>query len=175
MVCALPPGVPVSGQFCQASGGTCYDASGLTACTFVVPLASLSHVDAVKSCDVPLYIVTHAEVTMDRDGDGILDHETAFGGDKPGTGPHWWFHGIYTVCCQLGPPPREMGCETAFAKGSRVFTTDKKSNPVKLPSLMPTKNRWGWAINLATRGTTTYDIWAGAGLNSTANGAKVGT
>lgn len=33
--------------------------------TFVVPLASLNLVDTIKACDVPLYIVTHAEVDMD--------------------------------------------------------------------------------------------------------------
>jgi len=65
--------------------------------------------------------------------------------------------------------------KTAFAKGGWVWTTDPGSNPEGLPSLRLTKNRWGWAINLLIPGSTTYPIWAGAGLNNTSNGTNVGT
>lgn len=136
--------------------------------TFIIPLSDLSIADVSQACGLKLYVVTHAEVN-NVDGKS----ETAFGGDKPGLGKAWWFYGEYNICCDFGPPP--IGeCKTAFAKGGWVFTTDAKSNPENLPSLRLIRNRWGWAINLTTPGTTVYDIWAGAGLNNTGNGAKVG-
>jgi hypothetical protein len=167
-------GRPAPGQLCNALGGACFDATGLTSYTFTIPFASLSIVDVTLVCDLKLYVVTHAEVVMDSDGDGNLDNETAFGGDKPGPGPAWWFYAEYPICCNFGPPP-PCGYETVFAKGTHVWTTDPKSNPDGLPSLRLIRNRWGWAINLLTPGVTTYQIWAGAGLNNTANGHLVGT
>lgn len=163
---------PIPGQFCSADGGVCVDASGQKTYTFSIPFADLNIVDAKQACGLTLYVVTHAEVALDcTDQDN--GHETAFGGPMAGTGPRWWFHGSYAVCCDFGPPP-VPSCQTAFAKGGYVFTTDKKSNPDKLPSLNLTKNRWGWAINLTTPGNTVYDLWAGAGLNKIANGQKAG-
>jgi hypothetical protein len=169
-------GIPVPGQFCQAtgSGGACYtpSGSGTTSYTFTIPFSQLGIQDVTLACGItPLYIFTHAEVNGTCNGNGS---ETAWGGPTPGTGPRWYFYGSYTICCDNGNPPTPK-CTTAFAKGGYVFTTDAKSNPEKLPTLGLIKNRWGWAINLKVAGTTTYDIWAGAGLNNTANGAKVGT
>lgn len=167
---ANPQGTPVPGQFPYQ-----HDAAGQTSYTFTIPFADLSIVDVTQVCGMNLYVVTHAEVNIDSDGDGTADqNETAFGGDQPGSGPRWWFYGVYPICCEFGPPPVPF-CETAFAKGGWVWTTDKKSNPENLPSLNLSKNRWGWAINLTAPRTTSYDIWAGAGLNKTANGTKVGT
>ena len=168
-------GAPIPGQFPHISGaGGLTSSAGSTTYTFTVPFKSLSIADANAGCGTALYIVTHAEVTMDSDGDGIMDHETAFGGPTPGAGPRWWFFGSYTICCDFGPP---VACykTTAFAKGGYVWTTDKKSNPENLPSLSLIKNRWGWAINLTSPVTNkTYDIYAGAGLNNTAKGQKAG-
>ena len=170
-------GVPVPGQFPHKSGENGLPSSdGATTYTFTIPFAGLSMVDTSLMCGEPLIVVTHAEVTMDSNGDGTMDHETAWGGSYPGgTSNRWWFYGTYTICCDFGPPPQECVKETAFAKGGWVWTTDRKSNPESLPSLNLTKNRWGWAINLTATGITTYDIWAGAGLNNTAKGTKVGT
>lgn len=110
------------------------------------------------------------------DGQGNISHETAWGGDQPGSGPRWWFYSAYNLCCDTNNPPQIGECKTAFAKGSYVFTTDPKSNPEKLSSLNLIKNRWGWAINLTSPVTeSTYQIWKGAGLNNTANGVLVGT
>jgi len=170
---ATKNGTPIPGQFCQADGGACYDATGLTTHTFTMPLSELSLVDVNEACGLPLYVVTHAEV--DTDGVPGEPTETAFGGDTPGPGPRWWFYGIYTICCGPNPPPPPPICSTSFAKGGWVWTTDRKSNPESLPSLGLTKNRWGWAINLTAPGETTYDIWMGAGLNRTANGVLVGS
>ncbi len=50
-----------------------------------------------------------------------------------------------------------------------------RANPEGLPSLGLSRNRWGWAINLTAPGTTTYPIYAGAGLNHTGAGQRVGT
>ena len=160
-------GIPVPGQFPYV-----HDASGATSYTFIVPLNSLSITDIAQACPLKLYVATHAEVSID-DGSGNISQETAWGGDQPGTGPRWWFYAQYNLCCDV--PPVIAECETAFAKGGYVFTTDKKSNPEKLPSLNLIKNRWGWAINLTSPGETTYQIWKGAGLNNTANGELVGT
>jgi hypothetical protein len=163
---ANPQGTPVPGQF--PFKYTPPD-NTTTEYTFTIPFKDLLIQDVTKVCGLKLHVVTHAEVNNVNG-----KNETAFGGDKPGTGPRWWFHGEYSICCPSDSP--DIGaCETAFAKGGWVFTTDAKSNPERLPSLRLTKNRWGWAINLGSPGTTTYDIWAGAGLNNTANGTKVGT
>lgn len=170
---ANPQGIPVPGQFCQANGGACADASGLTSYTFVLPFSELNIVDAGQACGAKLYVVTHAEVSVDSDDDGTPDQETAFGGPIGGNGPRWWFYGEYSICCDPGVP--ELGsCETAFAKGDWVFTTDRKSNPENLDSLNLTKNRWGWAINLNASGESYYEIYAGAGLNKTAKATLVG-
>lgn len=166
-------GTPVPGQFCEADGGACLDATGLTTYTFTIPFSDLNIVDVSQVCGTSLYVVAHAEVKL-TDCAGNVSSETAFGGNTPGGGPRWWFYGGYAVCCDFGPPPVPF-CQTAFAKGGFVFTTERKSNPDGLPSLNLTRNRWGWAINLTATGTTTYDIWAGAGLNKTSNGVKVGT
>ncbi len=159
-------GIPEPGQFpykITTDGGTTY--------TFTIPLNDLS---LVNNCGDLIYVVVHGDVLV-SDGNGGTQGETAFGGDTPGVGNRWWYYTTFTIaCCGITPPVFDHS-ETAFAKGGYVFTTDKKSNPENLPSLKLTKNRWGWAINLKTDGITTYDIWAGAGLNNTANGTKVGT
>lgn len=171
---ANPNGTPVPGQFCSALGGSCFDATGLTTYTFVIPFSETSWVDANAGCGQSLHVVTHAEVNMDSNGDGDPEHETAFGGPTPGSGPRWWFYGSYVICCDLGPPPLPE-CDTVYAKGGWVWTTDRKSNPESLPSLRLTRNRWGWAIQLTGVGETVYDIWAGAGLNNTGNGYLAGS
>lgn len=144
-----------------------YDASGLTEHTFTVPLPT----DPAPVCGdqgTVFYVVAHAEV--DYTGGG---GDTAYGGCLEGdTGNRWWYYMEYSLpCCDEGGGGTY---ETAFAKGGWVWTTSNKSNPEGLLSLKLTKSRWGWAINLTATGETTYDIWAGAGLNDTDNGVKVG-
>ena len=173
MVPSNRQGTPVPGQFASANGGAAHDATGLTSYTFTIPFSSLSVTDAAAACGSTLFVVTHAEVNVDSNGDGVLDHETAFGGPTPGSGARWWFYGQYSVCCTFGPPG-DCEYDTAFGKGGFIFTTDKKSNPERLPSLNLTRNRWGWAINIRTVGTTTYPIYSGAGLNKIENGTLVG-
>ena len=83
---------------------------------------------------------------------------------------------VYKMCCFAEQPPVVLaGCETAFAKGGYVFTTDAKANAEGLPTLGLARNRWGWAINLAAPGTTSYPIYAGAGLNNISASTRVGT
>jgi hypothetical protein len=171
-------GTPVPGQFCQADGGACYDATGLTSYTFAISFADLNIVDVTNACPLSLYVVTHAEV--DLDGPSVPGHETAFGGPNPGSGNRWWFYGIYEVCCEQPPNPPVPTCETAFGKSPRkdggyVWTTSKKSNPERYPSLKLTRNRWGWALNMLAPGTYVQDLYAGAGLNDTSKGTLVGT
>ncbi len=121
-------------------------------------------------CGSILHVVAHLDVTNGTNS------ETAYGGCIPGaTGRRWWFYLDHRICCLDVDPPPELGsCETAFGKGQWVWTTDPKSNPEVLKSLNLTKNRWGWAINLQAAGTTSYELWAGAGLNKTASGTLVG-
>ncbi|MCP5527841.1 MAG: hypothetical protein H7A47_13705 [Verrucomicrobiales bacterium] len=176
---ANPQGTPVPGQFCQALGGACADATGLTEYTFTIPFSAIGIVDVNTACGTMLYVVAHAEVQLDPEGDGTYEdtHETAFGGDVPvnvGSPGRWWFYGLYGICCDFGEPPVST-CQTAYAKGGWIWSTQRKSNPEGLPSLGLTQNRWGWAIQLTQPGITQYDIWAGAGLNNTANGNLVGT
>ena len=164
-------GNPEPGQFPYKA-----DATGLTTYKFTIPLAGLSITDITGACPLDLNVVAHAEVNNVPHTDGSTSNETAFGGDHDGpTGSRWWYYAIYHLCCDTTTPPDIGECKTAFAKGGWVFTIDAKSNPENLPSLKLIKNRWGWAINLTQPGTTTYNIWAGAGLNKTSNGVKVGT
>jgi hypothetical protein len=88
-------GIPVPGQFPWK-----VDATGLTASTLAIPLTALGIVDESKVCGMSLFVVTHAEVSMDSDHDGQKEDETAFGGDTSGSGPRWWFYGAYSICCQ---------------------------------------------------------------------------
>lgn len=155
-------GTPVNGKFPHVS-----DASGASTYKFTIPLKSISF---YEKCGSNIYVVAHAEVSLNG------KNETAYAGSIPGTGTNrWYYYDSYTVaCCEVAPVVLVEKLGTAFAKGNYVFTTDKKSNPENLPSLKLTNNRWGWAINLKTAGSGTYELWAGAGLNYTSKGKLVG-
>lgn len=162
---ANPKGTPIPGHFPYH-----YAANGAQTHTFEVALGTS---DLPAACGTKLFVVAHAEVHPDGWTDGG-EAETAFGGDNPGGGPRWWYYMTYTLqCCNGNQGGGSF--QTAFAYGTHVFTTGKRSNPDGLDSLELTKNRWGWAINLDATGTTTFDIWAGAGLNDTDKGTLVGT
>jgi hypothetical protein len=163
-------GIPVPGQFPYKTPTP----DGTTTYTFVVPLKDLKIQDITKACPLKLYVVAHAEVIIDE-GNPEPRNETAFGGDHEGPGPRWWFYAEYNLCCTITPPPVIRVCQTAFAKGNYVFATDPRANPNHLPSLNLTKQRWGWALKLYAPTTKVLDLWAGAGLNSTSRGTKVGT
>ena len=168
---STPNGTPIPGQFCQVNSDFCVDATGLTTYTFTIPASDIGIVDVNRVCNAAMFVFTHAEV----DCGGST--ETAWGGNhgvNVGEPGRWYFYGDYNICCNGGEPPVGT-CNTAFGKGGWVWTTHPRSNPENLPSLGLTNNRWGWAINLTSTGTTTYDIWAGAGLNNTNKGTLVGT
>lgn len=164
-------GTPIPGQFPYHSGAGSFPAStGQTSYTFKIPLTDLKIQDVASACPLTLYVLAHAEVNCEGKG------ETAWGGNIPVNvldPGRWYFYFAYQLCCDT-PPVIEI-CQTAFAKGGWVFTTDRRANPEGLPSLGLIRNRWGWAINLTAPGVTNYDIWAGAGLNKTSNGELVGT
>lgn len=170
-----PQGIPVPGNFpfkftIGANSSTAHVEIPLQDAGVLIPF----------TCPTTLYLFVHLDVKTNSGSE-----ETAWAGrvssctgnatgfDNPSSVPRWYYYLSYNLCCDthtdLG------GCQTAFAKGGYVWTTDPKSNPDKLPSLKLTKNRWGWAINLTATGTTSYPIFAGAGLNDTAKGTKVGT
>ena len=139
--------------------------------TAVIPLDGIS---LLNGCDEDIYVVVHADVLVDN-GNGGTSGETAWGGEIPGPGSAWWYYTTYTIQCCGGGGGSFDYSETAFAKGGWVFASKNKANPENLPSLELTKMRWGWAINILEDGETTYEIWAGAGLNDTNKGTLVGT
>lgn len=136
---------------------------------FVIPLASIGVTPAMLSCTgtpPSIYVV------------GQLATNCATGTVRGYTAPNGtatYNYAAFPLCCADVPPVVLTGCETAFAKGGYVFVTDAKANPERLPTLGLSRNRWGWAINLRSTGTTTYPIYAGAGLNNTGAGKLVGT
>ena len=166
-------GTPIPGQFPYKP-----DATGAQSYRITVPFSELALLGAEDACGTVLYFVAHAEVNyLDCSGTLTGGGDTAFGGGNPvnvGEPGRWWYYDQYVVCCESGPPPVAY-CETAFAKGGYVWTTMRKANPEGLHSLELSKARWGWAINLTEPGTTSYDIWAGAGRNDTGKGVHVGT
>jgi len=156
-------GTPINGQFPHV-----VDASGYNSYTFTIPLSSISFFTQLGDI---IYVVAHAEVTING------KNETAYGGNITGTGTNrWYYYAAYqTKSSDVQPPAPVEKLGTAFAKGGYVFTTDKKSNPENLPSLNLTKNRWGWAVNIKSAGTSTYGLYVGAGLNNISKGKLVGS
>jgi hypothetical protein len=170
-------GVPDYSKFCNALGGSCRDATNYEwEAEFQIPFPSTNIVDAYSGCGLPLYFVARTEIRLDTNGDGVPDKtEWAYAGNtRNGSKNNYWYYGTYKICCDFGTA-QSPHYQTAFAKGGWVWTTDKKANPEGLLSLNLTQSRWGWAINLIYTGSTTYDIWAGAALNDTSKGVKVGT
>jgi hypothetical protein len=134
--------------------------------TFTISYAALSDYHKTTiTCSSQLYVVTAVNL------DYAAYPYVGYAGDiNVQCGDACWSYASYQgVCCAPGTT------ETAFAKGGYVFATDSKANPENLPSLLLSKDRWGWAINIPTTNATyTYDVWAGAGLNYTSMGDKVG-
>ena len=168
-------GAPINGQFPYKAtvSGNSY--------LLTVALQDVEGYDATVCGEQVVYVVVHGDVISSDENGGTA--ETAFGGDIEGDGNRWWFYSAYVpVCCEDDPGgDPEYVLETAFAYGTHVFVSPLKgrragaNNPDGLEYLELTRNRWGWAINLTETGTTTYDIWAAAGLNHTENGVLVGT
>jgi hypothetical protein len=90
-------GAPIPGQFdysheLDVAGGE----AGVTSDTFVIPLSSLDSVE----CGASLFIWAHAEAFLMGVRGEILQQETAWGGDTPGTGSRrWFFLAQYDVAC----------------------------------------------------------------------------
>ena len=142
--------------------------------TMTIPFSSIDTYSSGKiTCNnSSLYVFIHVDISIGGSSDATAWGGCVAGKDSPG----WYFYDTYIPgCCDTPPPSDNCYSQTAFAKGGWVFTTDKKSNPENLSTLGLTKNRWGWAINIKTTGTTTYPIYAGAGLNNISKGKMVGT
>ncbi len=157
-------GAPINGHFPYK-----YEATGTTY-TKIIPL---DDIQLLLDCGDDIYVVVHAVVYAENE-EGEITAETAYGGDVPYPGNRWWYYSIYTIQCCNGGGGGFDNSETAFAKGGWVFASKSKANPENLPSLNLTKMRWGWAINILEDGETTYEIWAGAGLNDVSKGTLVG-
>jgi len=174
-----PNGTPKNGQFPYKTTLS----SGQTEYTFEVPLSDIATYDANECGKQSIFVVVHADI-LAPDGNGGSSAQTAYAGDQNGTTPRWWYYFTYTPqCCVDVPPPTVGTLNTAFGKFDKsgiygtgyVFTTNKKSNPENYASLNLTQNRWGWAGQVKTDGTYTFEMWAGAGLNKTSNGTLVGS
>jgi hypothetical protein len=158
-------GAPIPGQFPYV-----ISAAGLTSYTFVIPIENLNLTGS--PCEESFYVVPHAEVNGVSSGT-----ETAFGGCSgvniadPG---RWWYYCTSTICCNGDGNGDGCWCETAFAYGCYIFASNPKANPDGLPTLGLTNNRWGWVTHFWEPGTKTRLLWAGAGLNKTANATLVG-
>lgn len=136
---------------------------------FVIPLAALGLTGAMLSCtSKPVQMFVVGQISTTCATGTVCGYTTPNGAGTAVT------YALFDLCC-ADTPVAPTECDTAFAKGGYVFTTDTKSNPELLPSLGLSKNRWGWAINLKATGVTTYPIYAGAGLNKTSAGKLVGT
>lgn len=160
-------GVPVPGDFP-------YKAEGLDTDTysFTIPFSQIGIMDIEQYCGAELYILAHAALNGPNN-ETAWSYGTSF---ESWTGTkRWGWYSTYIINCDNGTPDPEYDFETAFAKGNYVFTTNPKSNPEGLPTLGLTQNRWGWAINLTEDGQTSYDLYAGAGLNKIENGTLVGS
>jgi hypothetical protein len=128
-----------------------------------IPLSDISK--PVDPCTQPLVIF--AKVITSSCGFGWATGSTAYLGNPYVT---------YQLCGIPDCGTVLQGCETAFAYGTHVFASDAKANPApSLPSLRLTRNRWGWAIRRTSTGTTTHNVYAGAGLNDISKGTLVGT
>lgn len=158
-------GAPINGQFPYKVTL----APGVTTYTFTILLDDLQLINA---CGDLLYVVVHGDV-YNNDGNGGTETNTAYSGDNEGDGSRWWYYSNYVIQCCDTPPVFDR-CETAFAKGQYVFASSRKANPENLGSLNLSRSRWGWAI-FFSGDSKSYDIYAGAGLNNTANGTLVGT
>ena len=175
-------GAPIPGQFPYKISFP--SDPGTHTYTFNIDWEGAGIVDVETLCGAQIFVVVHA---------ALYDGETAFAGNvsvnvgKPG---RWWYYIDTTICVGCdGTDPQLGQCETAFGKGvllrdGYVFAKRNKANPEHYPTLSLSKSRWGWAINLGSpnslsinmaSGTYIYDIWAGAGLNKTWKGTKVGT
>jgi len=73
---------------------------------------------------------------------------------------------IAVTGCTEPPPSVNVDGQTAFAYANGA---------TPLNSLPGGSNRWGWTIPLTGSGTSSYDVYAGAGNNDLAKGTKVGT
>ena len=176
----------------QAGGNSINQLDSATRHTFQIPVNEIISVDVLPYCEQALIVLAHAEVNYSIDdsdyclanpgikGCNAGDEDTAWGGDNShgigSGGGSWYYDGGYNWQCCDGPkPPEFCYVETAFAKGDHIFSTFRKSNPEGLESLMLSKNRWGWAINMNEPGSYVGNLYSGAGLNKIENGDLVGT
>jgi hypothetical protein len=147
-------GVPVPGQFP-------YKATALntTSYSFTISASSLGLTSFTAACGSQLYVLAHAALNIGETAwtDGVSF--ASWTGTK-----RWGSYSTYTITCpQVEEEEVIYLYETAFAKGT-----------LTLSSIIDTP-RWGWAINVTTPGVSSYEIWAAAGKNDTANGVLVGT
>jgi hypothetical protein len=104
-------GIPVPGRFAHK---TAHDPM-VTSFTYAVELT--------WEAGQELFIALHAEVVQLDDEGSVLEEETAWGGDLPGSGPRWWFYLAYTVQDCVDDDSNGQICygegETAWADGPR--------------------------------------------------------
>jgi hypothetical protein len=179
-------GTPIPGQF-----PLFFDLNGGNTHTFTIPQTStlFSGCGGVNwgcpNSPAKIYIAAHAEVNPGGETGwstpglcGDLSFGTLYGSNR------WGWLSCYNICCDPfneNPPDPEYYSETAFAKptigqGGYVWTFGPNSNPESYPTLSLNRNRWGWAGKIYKNTLPqTFQLWAGCGLNNTANGVLVGS
>jgi len=115
---ATTNGTPIPGQFPYS-----VDASAVTTYQFVIPLSSIVGADI---CGGNVYIVAHAEVTING------NHETAFGGDIAGDANRWYFYANYLLKDVVPPTASDavtsVSCITDVPDEDPGIITDEADN-----------------------------------------------
>ena len=162
-------GNPKIGIFPFNSG----DITGATSYSFTVSLADWHD---LLQCDqsLSLYAMAHAAVRRDN-GDGGYDTETGWADGDRVTEKGSWATLVTLdigVTCEdepTSPPPSGHDDETAFAVGETCFLDIDEDGDGDGDF-----NRWGWSIGPLGVGTTSHDIYAGAGQCDLGKGEFVG-
>lgn len=164
-------GNPKIGNFPFNAG----DITGATSWTFVKPLSELGITNTNTCEDFTVFFAAHASVRRVDANGNVVQTETAWGDGYRLVDRGSWATGfqIDFKCINedvTGGPSES--CETAFAFGGAAncflsIDEDGDGNG--------DFNRWGWYIGPLSQGTTTYDIYAGAGQCDLTKGTNVGT
>ncbi len=162
-------GNPKIGNFPYNAGNI----TGLKTYTFTKPISEFGITDVNNCADFSLFFVTHASVRKLDAAGVVLQTETAWGAGYNLVEKGSWATGFQIdFKCVTEQLQVSNSCETAFAFGgvNNCFLDIDENGDGKGDF-----NRWGWFIGPLNLGTTTHDIYAGAGQCNTTKGTKVGT
>ena len=160
-------GSPKIGNFPFNAG----DITGAVTYSFLVPLSSLG-ITNTETCEAfTLYFMAHCSVQRLDENGNVIQTETGWAGtERVLDRGSWATRFSMTFTCENDDDDDQGSCETAFAYGNTCFLSIDLNNDGRGDF-----NRWGWSIGPLSEGTTTHDIYAGAGQCDTNKGTFVGT